>query len=228
MSKIFTFGDGYATGHIWPEWPQILEAALPDYQHVNCAAVGAGAEWLVDQFVQQILNMAGATVIFQWPQADRFDKLIEDESWQTVADADPVYAFNQHNSWWLSSASQQPPVLEYHQQFVQRHQHENRLKNYQILVEHTLKNLGCTYLSISTADQMQFANEPRFADVRQDHVQPSPPVHLAYVNDVILPQLPALVVDTFDYLALANKIVQHKWVAYDPDRAEIWTKMTQA
>jgi hypothetical protein len=215
------------SGHIWPEWPQILAAGLPDYEHVNCAAVGAGAEWLVDQFVQQIPHMAGATVIFQWPQADRFDKLIEDATWQTVADTDPVYAFNQHNSWWLSSASQQPAVLEYHRRFVQRQQHKNRLKNYQILVEHTLKNLGCTYLFISTADQMMFAKEPRFAETRQDQIQPSPVVHLAYINDVILPQLPSIKVDIFTYTEIANRICQHKWVAYDPDRAEIWSKMTQ-
>lgn len=227
MNKLFTFGDGYATGHIWPEWPQILEAVLPTYQHVNCAAVGAGAEWLVDQLVQHLPDMAGATVIFQWPMAERFDKLIEDTHWQAVADADPVYYFNQYNSWWLSSASQQQIIRNYHQTYVQKQQHKNRLKNYQILVEQTLQNLGCRYLAISTDDQSLFAGEPRFAGFLQEHVQPTPPVHAAYIADVILPQLPGLAVDMPRYFELTHKIVQHKWCAYDPDRAEIWAKMTQ-
>ena len=50
MQKIFCFGDGFATGHIWPEWPQILQTLLPDKQIINTAGIGAGAEFLVSGF----------------------------------------------------------------------------------------------------------------------------------------------------------------------------------
>jgi hypothetical protein len=224
-NKIFTFGDGYATGHIWPEWPQILDALLPDYEILNSSRVGAGPEWLVNQFVSKIPHIQDSTVIFQWPQANRFDKLIEDTAWQNTADTDPVYAFNQYESWWLSSASTQQPVIEYHTKFVQPKQHASRLDTYKILVEQTLKNNQCCYLFITTKDQQNFASQTRFKKTRQTEVQPSPVVHLAYINDVILPQLPGIKVDVSRYQEISNRISRHKWVAYDPDRAEIWNKM---
>ena len=45
MNKIFCFGDGFATGHIWPEWPQILQELAPQYQVINTAGIGAGSEF---------------------------------------------------------------------------------------------------------------------------------------------------------------------------------------
>jgi len=110
MNKIFTFGDGYATGHIWPEWPQILQALLPEYQIVNTAAIGAGAEFLVSSLIDILPTMHQQQAIIQWPQADRFDKLLQDQSWHTTISNDSVYHFNrvhdsQKREWWLSSAS---------------------------------------------------------------------------------------------------------------------------
>ena len=58
MKKIYTFGDGFATGHLWPEWPQILQALVPDYQVHNTAGIGAGAEWLVSGFVDLIPDLS--------------------------------------------------------------------------------------------------------------------------------------------------------------------------
>ena len=226
MNKIFTYGDGYATGHIWPEWPQILQALLPEYTVINRAGIGAGHEWLVDQFVKEIPNMADATVIFQWPHPYRFDKLIEDDRWKTIADTDPIYSFNQLESWWLSSQSQQPEVLQYHTDFVQPKQHENRQANYQVLVEHTLANLNCIYFPTSLNEQYIFANLPRFKEIRQQEVQPSPPVHFAYTVEVLLKQLSHLTADTARITQIEHRINDHKWVAYDPDRDEIWQKMS--
>ena len=119
MKKIFCFGDGFATGHIWPEWPQILQTLVPDYQVVITAGIGAGSEFLVSGFVDQICNMRDSTVIFQWPQANRFDKLIEDASWKSIIASDPVYHFNvvhdmYDRNWWLSSASKDQTIIEYH------------------------------------------------------------------------------------------------------------------
>lgn len=74
--KIFTFGDGFATGHVWPEWPQILQALITDHKVINTAAIGAGSEFLVTHFVDLMPQIQNSVVIFQWPNALRFDKLI--------------------------------------------------------------------------------------------------------------------------------------------------------
>jgi hypothetical protein len=229
MNKIYTFGDGFATGHIWPEWPQILQALLPDYNVINTSAVGAGPEWLVHNMIQQLPNMANSKVIFQWPQANRFDKLIEDSTWQEIANKDPVYAFNQHKSknelWWLSSASKQKEVQEYHNIFVQNAQHNTRWQDYKILIKHTLENFKCTYVAIDTSDQEKFSRDVIFSEVRLNEIQPSPVVHFRYLIDIVLPQLNNIVVDEHRLLVLQSRIFSHFWKAYDPDRDEIWKEM---
>ena len=225
MNKIFTFGDGFATGHIWPEWPQILQALLPEYQVINTAGIGAGPEWLITRLVQELEHMHNSTVIFQWPQPNRFDKLVTDHHWQHIGQQDPVYHFNFHSAreqtWWLSSASDHPDVLQYHKT-VQLAQHQQRLDNYQILVQNTLENIGCHVVFTSTQTQEQFSRQTRFSNVRQQQVQPSPLVHFCFVKEVLLPQLKQKP-DATD--RLEQLISNQSWVAYDPDRESIWQQL---
>lgn len=225
MKQVYTFGDGFATGHLWPEWPQILQAVMPDHNIINTAGIGAGAEWLVNGFVDLLPEMTNNTVIFQWPQPDRFDKLIEDKHWFHIAKTDPVYHFNFHKKhngiWWLSSASQQPQVREYHEKFVQVNQHRMRLKNYQTLVQNTLENLSCNYYFTSTYEQQYYSTLNRFVDVRQQEVQPSPIVHFYFLVEKILPNV-NLTYNSNRLKQLENLINTQQWIAYNPDREAIW------
>lgn len=225
MKKIYTFGDGFATGHLWPEWPQILQALAPDYQIHNTAGIGAGAEWLVSGFVDLIPDLTGHRVVFQWSQSDRFDKLIEDKHWFNIGKTDPVYHFNfykcTHGTWWLSSASQQLPVREYHEKFVQAGQHHLRLKNYQTLVKNTLENINCNYVFTSTHEQQYYSTLNRFKDVRQQEVQPSPIVHYYFLVEKILPNL-NIAVDPARQQRLEQLITTQTWQPYDPYQAAIW------
>jgi len=228
-NKIFTFGDGFATGHIWPEWPQILQALLPKYQVINTAAIGAGPEFLVSGFVDRITEMSNNTVIFQWPKLGRFDKLLEDDSWQQVIDADPVYHFNtvtDHNGskWWLSSASNSKEVQYYHKQYVQQNQHQNRYRVYRTLIDRATLGLGCKIFHTSTHDQDQFSKHTRFAEVRQFAVQPSPIVHFYWLVEQLLPQT-GIVVDQKLQQQLEQLINQTQWLAYCPDREETWANI---
>lgn len=216
--NIYTFGDGYATGHIWPEWPQILQALMPDYQVVNTAAVGAGPEWLAHKFVEKIPELPGNIVIFQWPKANRFDKLIEDQHWQDVVSSDPVYNFNQHDGWWLSSASTNPKVRQYHKEFVQLQQHLIRRNTYKVLVRNTLENLKCTYIFTSTDEQETYAQLPEFKTVRLGEVQPSPYVHFRWILDT----MHILNIDQLRAARLGELISQHKWEPFYSDRELVW------
>jgi hypothetical protein len=143
MNNIFCFGDGYAHGHIWPEWPQILQALLPDYQTSAHTGIGAGNEYLINLLIQLGDKINNQTVIFQWAQTKRFDKLIEDVAWLERANNDPIYHFNlyesDHGTWWLSSGSRDTKIQEYHNVFVQPTQENLRLANQQVLVENYLK-----------------------------------------------------------------------------------------
>lgn len=229
--KIFTFGDGFATGHIWPEWPQILEALLPDYAVVNTAGIGSGAEFLVTNFVEMIDQFDSQIVIFQWPIAGRFDKLIQDNSWNDVISKDLSYSVNfvadkNLRKWWLSSASIQKQVRAYHDVYCQSEQQKSRLKVYQKLVQHVLQPLNCQYISTSTNDQNNFSRHQRFKNVRQNQVQPSPWIHLCWLLEVILPRL-KIVIDQDRVAKLSDLILSQSWIAYHPDRNEIWQTMRQ-
>jgi hypothetical protein len=222
MNKILTFGDGYAANHIWPEWPAVLQALYPELEHENFGAVGAGDEFIATAVVQAHQRWPQAFFIVQWAQSNRFDKLIQDTSWDSIIDSDPVYDFNRVNlhgqTWWLSSASQQPAVRQYHDQYVQTKQADLRSSNYRYLVANLLQERSIFF---DLAKIRNFANQPRFATVRQQHVQPSPIVHMTWVEEYLVPKLP-WPVDLSRLKQLKNRINQQNWQAFDPDREQIW------
>jgi hypothetical protein len=70
-----------------------------------------------------------------------------------------------------------------------------------------------------------FGLQQRFELTRQKEVQPSPVVHLAYVKEYLLPKIP-FAVEPDRLSELESRIHSHRWIAYDPDREEIWQKMS--
>lgn len=222
-NKIFCFGDGYAHGHIWPEWPQILQALLPQHQIIVKSGIGAGNEFLIDQLLNS--SCQGHSVIFQWAQATRFDKLIQDDNWTNMAKQDPVYFFNfetnTSGTWWLSSASQNQKIQEYHNFFVQSQQAQLRFKNQKNLVENYLQNQKCCYWFTSSQEQELFSRSHAKQHLRGTEIQPSPQMHFYFVVEIIKPAL-NLKIDTDLQQKLQTIIVNTKWKPYDPDRKEIW------
>lgn len=229
MNKIFTFGDGYATGHIWPEWPQILQALLPEYRIVNTAGIGAGAEFLVSGLVDLLPIMQDQQAVFQWPQANRFDKLLQDQSWNDTISNDPVYHFNRvldnrKREWWLSSHSASDSVKTYHKHYVQNLQSDRRLQVFKTLIKHTLNDVNCATVQTSTQDQEFYSRQTRFVTTRQNQIQPSPVVHFYWTVEEILPKL-QVQVDQSRFQHLENAINDTSWVPYDPDRDPIWQEI---
>ena len=228
-NKIFCLGDGFAYGHIWPEWPQIMQALLPQYEIVLISGIGAGNEFLISELLEKGSEIENQTVIFQWADPVRFDKLIQDTDWVNLAKSDPVYHFNfyQYNNrnWWLSSASQLDQIHEYHNYYIQDKQAQLRLQNQKILIQNYLQNNHCNYCFTSTQTQMEFSNESRFAQLIGTEIQPTPIVHFYFVTEVILPAI-NIVCNADRAAVLKNRIADHSWVAYDPDRSEIWQKIS--
>lgn len=219
MNNVYCFGDGYAHGHIWPEWPQLLEALLPDNNVITISGIGAGPEYLTTRFVE-LLPISG-TVIFQWPTANRFDKLVEDDKWQNVITQDSVYHFNtyQHGNdlWWLSSASDQECITEYHQNYIQPKQAQCRLNVYQKLVQEILEKSNCPYIFTSTPEQDRYSRLQ--SKIRGTEIQPGPLSHWYFLTEYLMPQVNL----HSDYiLPLKELLIEQSWAPYDPDRVEIW------
>lgn len=226
MTKILTFGDGYAANHIWPEWPAIVSALYPDIEHKNFGAVGAGNEFITAAIVESHRRWSDSFFIVQWAIEQRFDKLLEDDSWDEIIDMDSVYFFNRvslfDQNWWLSSQSDQDVVQKYHSVYVQRQQARNRSSNFKYLVENLLRSKSIFF---DLKEMYLYSFDTRFATVRQDQVQPSPVVHMSWVEEKILPQMPYQPEKTW-LTELKKRINQHRWQAFDPDREEIWTQMS--
>lgn len=225
---IYTFGDGYATGHIWPEWPQILQALLPTEKVINISAIGAGAEWLTTKFTEIVDDLDNDTVIIQWNSMPRFDKLVQDQHWLSIVDNDPTYHFNLHKeNWWLSSGSQQEIIKHYHDNYVQSVQRSTRLKVYQTLVEQALSNKRCRWTFTSTEDQETYSQQQRFLLTRYNQIQPGPLVHFYFLKEVLAPNV-NLAFDPVLLDYLQTRIEQHLWQAYDPDKDSIWQNIVES
>jgi hypothetical protein len=229
MNKIFCFGDGYAHGHIWPEWPQLLQALFPEMEVCIASGVGSGNEFLVKQLLDFGDAVKNQLVIFQWAAAKRFDKVVQDDEWLKICKKDEVYHFNLYNdlddtTWWLSSASTNADIKLYHDFYIQEKQANIRTDMYKKLVKGYLHNLNCQIIFTSTRQQLKFSQDTRFANTRGDEVQPSPIVHLDFIIEELIPQTNLVPKKTiFEYV---NRTIRSTtWKAYDEDRVEQFNNM---
>jgi hypothetical protein len=153
--QIFCFGDGYAANHIWPEWPAILSVLYTSVK--NYGAIGAGNEFITTSIIDAHRKNPDAFFIVQWAQHDRFDKLLEDSSWDFTISTDKIYNFNvvpvEQRKWWLSSASSQDEVRKYHDFYVQEQQSILRTDNSKYLIQRLLDNRA---LFFSTQEMESF------------------------------------------------------------------------
>lgn len=223
MNKIFCLGDGFAHGHIWPEWPQILAALLPEHTIIPITGIGAGNEFLINGLLTQ--NIANSAVIFQWAIPNRFDKILQDHQWQDIIKNDPVYFFNtverNHIKWWLSSGSSTKQIQDYHKFYLQSLQANIRLLDQQKLIDTYVRYHKCNYIKISTEEQDAYSLQSRFANIRGNQVQPSPEVHFCYLDEIIVPLL-NVNIDHNRKTKLLYSIKNTTWIPYDPDRESIW------
>lgn len=223
MNKIFCVGDGYAHGHIWPEWPQLMQVLFPEMEVCIASGIGSGNEFLVKQLLDFGDQVKDQLVIFQWAQAQRFDKVIENEEWLEICKKDKVYDFNLYNdldtTWWLSSASDNANVKKYHDFYIQKKQANIRSDMYKKLVNGYLCNLNCKVVFTSTEQQEKFSRRNRFENTRGNEVQPSPIVHLDFIIEELLPESGLVPCRTI--LEYTNHVIRStEWKPYHEDRFE--------
>lgn len=247
-NKIFCFGDGYASSHIWPEWPVIVQALYPDVEVRNFGAVGAGNEFIANALIKaHVQNNSDTLFLVQWAYPLRFDKLLVDKSWDQLIQSDPIYHFNRvtldDHTWWISSASALPEIRHYHNYYVQRKQSILRSYNYiysssRMLADNAIffSTPNLNFLNAEQKDSLshikwarhnewngmlEYSHDAKFSTIRQNQVQPSPPVHFSYVEEILLPCMP--VQPQASRLENLRKLIfAQQWNAYDPDRDEIW------
>lgn len=243
---IYTFGDGFAAGHIWPEWPQLLEPLLQTSVK-NFGHIGAGNEYIFNCAVKSALNADPDDIfIIQWAPPERFDKLLEDPIWEKLQKTDSVYkditAEEYNQVWWATSGSSLAEITKYKQFYIQSQQAVNRTVLYMITLSKMLDSLGIQHLyfltysfDYSLHDNYKNLRElpwielnqgmeewsKQYIELRGTEIQPKPIIHVKYIIEKLLPKLDitldSIICDKIYFLI--NGI---NFVPYDIERAQIW------
>jgi len=255
-NNIYTFGDGFAVGHLWPEWPQILQVILYNYKVINTAGIGAGNEFIFSNLVSSMSKDPNATYVVQWAMPDRFDKLIEDNSWDQTIKFDSTYSDNialtNDQSWWLSSASDSDVIKQYHNFYVQSKQSELRSFNYIWSAGQLLKNKSHCFFGTYDFNYMSYYQKSLCLDFnwafwkpwfgmqrysiskyfrdtpqpRHNEHQPSPIVHLEWLKRYVLPKI-NVTIDSNWLDTITQRMYNQTWISYDPNRETIWNKIKE-
>jgi hypothetical protein len=109
---------------------------------------------------------------------------------------------------------------------VQTEQQQMRVKDYKVLVQNTLENIECETHHTSLVEEVNYSRQARFQAIRQQEVQPSPPVHYYFLMERILPNT-SIKFDPNRAQLLEQLLLDQTWTAYDPNRAQIWQELTQ-
>jgi hypothetical protein len=158
----------------------------PDLDITIISAVGAGHEFLISELLAH--NIQQSTVIFQWPNHQRFDKLIQDDQWADIVKSDSVYHFNTYKTnnglWWCSSASGLDIVNTYHNFYIQPDQSLQRQQIQKKLISAYISQQNARYIDTSNNEQDTFAEN---LDCRGTEVQPQPLLHYRWLVESIMP-----------------------------------------
>lgn len=211
ITRIATAGDGFAANHIWPMWPHILQMTTVNTTVTSLGKIGAGNEYIFNSVLDHINHHRTDLVIVQWAMCSRLDLLVDSAEKNTIILADTVYSENVYNNWWLSSASTQQYITTYHRNYIGYQQHLLRTKNYIISLAAILNQRGIPFkftntysselypdLDIDWTDWLwhepgqgmqEYSLQSKFTSTRSDQVQPSPIVHLEWIQEILAPTL---------------------------------------
>lgn len=239
---IYTFGDGFAAGHIWPEWPQLVEV-LTHNTVENYGHIGAGNEYIFNCAVKQaLLSNKDDIFLVQWADPVRFDKLVEDDKWAELQQKDDVYrninskVFGQN--WWCTSGSTLPEIKEYKNLYIQRTQAINRSVCYMVALSKMLDSYGIkhgyflTYpfdysvhgnyadlTNLPWVDTVDMDTWTTNTGVRGNEIQPSTVSQCMWVVDKLTAFLSIEPTHASKVLSL---IQESNIIPYDPDRDKFW------
>jgi hypothetical protein len=215
MKLIITAGDGFAANHIWPMWPVLLQQSMPNTRVISLGKPAAGNEFIFNSVLFAIEQQRPDLVVVQWAQSQRLDLVIDSVDKRDTALQDEVYHHNLYrinkNQWWLSNASTQNYVRQYHSDYIGRPQALNRTRNYIISLTAILQNRSIPFKFFSTYDvecypdadidwshwiwhepgrgMEHYSRQAQFADIRGTEVQPSTAVHQEWIQNILLPNL---------------------------------------
>jgi hypothetical protein len=128
--NLLTISDGNGVDVDFKKWPTLLQLMTLDSLKIcNKSVIGASNELILMQLAEAINSHKIDCAIIQWTIPQRFDVIV-DSFWLEQAAIDPTYYFNlienSQRRWWVSSASKNLVVQEYHKKYISKTQAELR------------------------------------------------------------------------------------------------------
>ena len=148
--NLLTVSDGNGVDNDFKKWPTLLQLmTLDSLQIKNKSVVGASNELILMQIAESIECDDIDYAIIQWTIPWRID-VVADEFWQEQASIDIIYHFNlvQSNNrmWWVTSASENPFIKEYHTRYIKEWQATQRSHAYILAAAALLKNKNIPFI----------------------------------------------------------------------------------
>jgi hypothetical protein len=142
-SNILTISDGIGVDVDFKKWPFYLSLLTAKTSTIiNRSVIGASNEMLFMLLSEAISNNKIDYCIVQWTVSNRID-LIADDFWLQQAKQDPVYHFNiiknNNKQWWITSASTNHYVQEYHNRYIKFWQSQQRSQTWIMAAAELLK-----------------------------------------------------------------------------------------
>ena len=138
--KLLTIADGFGDSGATPpwyrnftKWPELIQRMTKNVKLTNLSRYGAGNEYMVECLRANIDS--ADIVLFQWTHPYRLDLLLGhgDEAqafWEGEIKKDAVYNNNvlsiNNDRYWISSASKNQYIQDYHNRYISRLQHQRR------------------------------------------------------------------------------------------------------
>jgi hypothetical protein len=215
--KLLTLADGFGDSGAYPlwysdyyKWPELIQLMTAGVELVNLSRYGAGNEYIVECLKN---NMIGKDhVIIQWAQPHRLDLLLAHNEyknfWSDAVSQDASYSKNVVNNYWITSASKNPAVQEYHKKYISIEQHCRRSRLYMDYARLLLTSNNVNFNFMLTADSKYLADQPtdhhwlwhspwagmesfrtlsQYTNLDFGYTQPIPLIQFDYIQQYIVP-----------------------------------------
>jgi hypothetical protein len=212
------FGDSCASPPWYPEytkWPEIIKLMTKGVNLTNMARYGAGNEYIINCLKANLLNKD--KILIQWAMPNRLDLVLDNNNsiyWEEAISKDLVYSDNileiNNAKFWISSASTNTDVIEYHKKYIGVKQHQLRSLIYIDYARILLETAGIDYKFFLTVGDTYLTDLPnknnwvwhdpymgmhefryhsRYADLELGVTQPLPLVQFDFIQQHILPSM---------------------------------------
>jgi len=120
--NLLVISDGNGVDHDFKKWPTLLKVlTTKQFNLINRSVVGASNDMILLQLADAVKDNKIDCAIIQWTIPNRLD-VIATPFWREQAANDADYSFNLVDSneltWWVTSASKNEYIQQYHNRYV--------------------------------------------------------------------------------------------------------------